>query len=107
MEGYTLILNAGEREGRALRKERQDVVGDLHLLAVQFSKKDEIGLRREQSKMLGSLLDNALSRYASGMGLGIEYCDYRCENVDSHLDGCVCEGGSARFPPNSYYGIRL
>ena len=107
MEGYTLILNAGEREGRALRKERQDVVGDLHLLAVQLSKKDKIGLRREQSKMLGSLLDNALPRYSSGMAFAMGYLDRKYENIDSHLNGGVREGCGARLPPNSYYGIRL
>ena len=68
MEGYTLILNAGEREGRALRKERQDVVGDLHLLAVQWSKKYEIGCAGKL-KMFGSLLDNALPRCASEVSL--------------------------------------
>ena len=107
MERFTLILNAGEREGRALWKERQNVVGHLHLLAVQFSKKDEIGLWREQSKMLGSLLDNALPRYASGMAFAMEYLDGKYENLDSHLNGCVREGGGPRLPPNSYYGIRL
>ena len=107
MERCIPFLNAGERKGSALCKEQQNVVGHLHLLAVQFSKKDEIGLRREQSEMLGSLLDNALPRYSSGMAFAMEYCDHKYEILDSHLNGCVCEDGGARLPPNSYYGIRL
>ena len=64
----SLNANPGESEGCTFRKEMKDIVRHLHLLAVQLSKKYEIGCAGKL-KMFGSLLDNALPRYASEVSL--------------------------------------
>ena len=55
-----LLLNAGESEGGAFGKEPQNVVGHLHLLAIQFSEEGKVRLPSIQFKVFDSLLDDYL-----------------------------------------------
>ena len=51
-----LFLNAGESEGSAFPKEPQNVVGHLHLLAIQFSDESKVRLPGIQFEVFGGLL---------------------------------------------------
>ena len=51
-----LLLNAGESEGGAFGKEPQNVVGHLHLLAIQFSEEGKVRPRGIQFEVFSGLL---------------------------------------------------